>query len=117
MAPAIGEQGVSATTSVVIGFSLPMDTARTGASFTLTDGATGQAVVGTVTWSDGQTMTFVPSAALGRAHVHGGSRVRRPGRRRQPGDHLVAVHDRGPGGGGRSAFRRSPPTRAWSSTR
>ena len=49
----------------MIGFSLPMDTARTGASFTLTDGATGQAVVGTVTWSDGQTMTFVPSAALG----------------------------------------------------
>jgi len=66
VAPAIGARGVPATTSVVIGFSLPMDMARTGSSFTLTDGATGRSVVGTVTWSgDGQTMTFVPSAALG----------------------------------------------------
>ncbi len=66
VAPAIGEGGVSVSTSVVIGFSLPMDTARTGSSFSLTDGATGEAVAGTVTWSgDGQTMTFVPSAALG----------------------------------------------------
>jgi uncharacterized protein YkwD len=66
VAPAGGANGVSIKTSVIIDFSLPMNTVRTGSAFSLLDGATGRGVVGAVSWSaDGRTMTFTPTARLG----------------------------------------------------
>lgn len=70
VAPAIGARGVPATTSVRVVFTQPMATARTAAAFTVTDTATGRAVIGRAAWSaDGRTMTFVPTSSLGAGHT------------------------------------------------
>jgi uncharacterized protein YkwD len=70
VAPALGARDVPATTSVRIVFTQPMATARTAAAFTVTDTATGRAVVGRPAWSaDGRTMTFVPATSLGAGHT------------------------------------------------
>jgi uncharacterized protein YkwD len=68
--PASGAGGVPATTSVRIVFSQPMATAPTAAALTVTDTATGRAVIGRSAWSaDGRTVTFVPTSALGAGHT------------------------------------------------
>jgi uncharacterized protein YkwD len=70
VAPAIGARGVVTTTSVRIVFTQPMATSRTAAAFTVTDTATGRAVIGQPAWSaDGRTLTFVPTSALGAGHT------------------------------------------------
>jgi len=74
VAPGIGQRGVSAAASVQISFSQPMEIAQTGAAFTLTDAASGRAVVGAVAWStDAKVMTFDPTAALGAGRAYAAS--------------------------------------------